>query len=278
MGPELLLLILAGAGLGGIGGSWWIRRAQGAFVAHVQTEWVRAGRIIRRGPVGAISFGARPQGTYTGGVFGALGITDRAVIFDGRRSDRRNVAIPLTAIRWVGLTTIPVWAGRVAVHKRALAIHFEGPDGWRVGTFVADILDDLAQWVSQETGLPVHDAGAERADFGPARAARLVQDVYGDWSMDREGDLYLAPDRLLFAWRSAISLDDIQRLDVISAGGLEALNPLSADVLRVEYRTADGEIDAAGFRVRRAARWADAIARRSARRLPVTQGRKKKPG
>ena len=67
MGTELLLLLLAGAGIGGIGGALWARRAQDAFLGRVRTEWVRAGRIIRFGPVGAVSFGTRPRAAYTGG-------------------------------------------------------------------------------------------------------------------------------------------------------------------------------------------------------------------
>jgi len=276
MAAELLFLILAGAGISGLGGALWARRTQQAHVGRVRTDWVRAGRIIRYGPVGAISFGTRPRGTYTGGAFGALGIADKTLVFDGHRSNRHDVTIRLDALRWIGLTTISVWAGRVAARRRALALHYEGPDEWRVATFVTDAPEDIAQALGRETGLLVRDTGSERADYGPARATRLIQDVYGEWSTDREDELYLAPDRLLFAWRSAIALDDIQRLDVIDAGGLDALNPLSAGLLRVEYRAADGAIDTVGFRVRRAAGWADAIAERSASGLPVVQGRKKK--
>lgn len=277
MAAELLFLILAGAGISGLGGALWAQRAQKAHVGRVRTDWVRAGRIIRYGPVGAISFGTRPRGTYTGGAFGALGITDRTLVFDGHRTNRHDVTIRLDALRWIGLTTISVWAGRVAARRRALALHYEGPDEWRVATFVTDAPEDIAQVLGRETGLLVRDTGSERADYGPARATRLLQDVYGEWSTDREDELYLAPDRLVFAWRSAIALDDIQRLDVIDAGGLDALNPLSAGLLRVEYRAADGAIETVGFRVRRAAAWADAIAERSASGLPVVQGRKKKP-
>jgi hypothetical protein len=277
MAAELLLLLLAGAGISGIGGALWARRTQQAHVGHVRTDWVRAGRIIRYGPVGAISFGTRPRRTYTGGVFGALGITDQALVFDGHRSNRHDASIRLSTIRWAGLTTVPVAVGRISASKHALALHYEGSDGWRVATFVTEAPEAIAQAVSRETGLPARDTGSERADFGPVRATRLFQDVYGDWSTDREDELYLAPDRLLFAWRDAIPLDDIQRLDVIDAGRLDALNPLSSGLLRVEYRAPDDTIDVVGFRVRRGAQWADAIAERSASGLPVVQGRKKKP-
>lgn len=276
MGTELLLLLLAGAGIGGIGGALWARRAQDTFLGRVRTEWVRAGRIIRFGPVGAVSFGTRPRAAYTGGAFGALGITDRSLVFDGHRSNRHNATIPLASLRWIGLATLPVWTGRISARKRVLALHFEGSDGWRVATFVTDAPEDIAQALEAETGLPARDTGSARADFGPGRATRLFQDVYGDWSEDREDDLYLAPDRLLFGWRSAIPLDDIQRLNVLHRGGLDALRPLASGLLRIEYRAAEGAIETVGFKVRRPAEWADAIAEHSASGLPVGQGRKKK--
>jgi len=122
----------------------------------------------------------------------------------------------------------------------------------------------------------LRDAGSGREDFGPARALRMHEDVYGEWHADREDQLYLAPDRLLFGWRSAIPLDDIQRLNVLHRGGLDALRPLASGLLRIEYRAAEGAIETVGFKVRRPAEWADAIAEHSASGLPVGQGRKKK--
>lgn len=274
MGPELIALILGGLGLSGLSAAWWLRRAGRDHVRRVQTGWVRAGQIVRWGPVSAVSFGHRPRRTYTRGVFGALGITGERVVFDGRRSTRFDTALPLDAVRWIGLETIPVVITRHLLPQRVLALHTSGADGWRVSVFALDDPFELAEQVAALTGLPVHDAGSQREDFGPMEAERAFQDVYGEWSPDRADALYLAPDRLLFGWRDAIPLDRVQRLDALRRGG--AWNPLAAGLLRVEHESAERERAVVGFVVRGAERWAEAIQRRIDTPVPVFAGRKQK--
>lgn len=280
MGPELILLVAGVAGAGGLGRLWWVRRAQRRHVIRVRTEWVRAGLIVRFGPVGAVCFGTVPRRTYAPGVFGALGIAHGRLVFDGHDSAAANMRVPLDAIRRLGLTTISVLVGRVPVSRRALAIHFDSPDGWRVATVAADAPQAIAQALGDECGLPIHDSGAARDDYGPARSMRLFQDIYGEWSPDREADLYLAPDRLLFNWRDPIPLTAIRRLDVYSRGGLDELRPWREDLLRIEYGTPDdapdGGYDTVGFGLRGASDWADAIVQRTDVPLTVHAGRKKK--
>jgi hypothetical protein len=273
MTPELLVLLFGALGVSGAGGVWWLYRAQRRHVVRVQTDWVRAGQIVRYGPVGASCYGQRPRGLYNQEVFGALGITDGRFVFTGHRSSRFDASIPLGSIHRIGLTTLPVQAGTLSTRKRALAVHYDSPDGWRVGIFVTKELAEVAQALAEESGLPIHDSGGERDDYGPAHATRMAEDVYGDWTPDREGDLYLAPDRLLFNWRDPILLDGIRRLDVIAR---RSFNPLAPDLLRVEHGTADGKPHVTGFVVRRARRWAEAILRRTDVPLDVHLGRKTK--
>ncbi|HVO70259.1 MAG TPA: hypothetical protein VMT24_09445 [Aggregatilineaceae bacterium] len=271
--PELLVLLVGALGASGAGRMWWLYRAQRRYVASVQTEWVRAGQIVHYGPVAASCLGQRPSAVYSRDVFGALGITDGRLVFSGRRSSRFDASIPLASIHRIGLTTLPVQAGTLSTRKRALAVHYDSPDGWRVGVFVTKEPPEIAQALANESGLPVHDSGGERDDCGPAHATRMLEDVYGDWTPDRDGVLYLAPDRLLFNWRDPILLDDIRRLDVVTK---RSVNPLAPDLLRVEHETADGEPHVTGFVVRRARRWAEAILRRTDVPLDVHLGRKAK--
>lgn len=274
-----LLLALAGAlGLGGLSGLWLTRRAQRAHIIDTRTAWVRAGQRVRFGPVGVVCFAHPPQTTYTRGLFGALGITEGQLVFEGHRDHRADLRLPLTHIQRIGLCSVAVRAGRTASRKRALSIHHQGPDGWRVTTIISDDPQDSAAALSDACDLPVHDSGITRDDFGPADTTRMAQDVYGDWSPDRDGVLYLAPDRLLFNWRDAIPLDTIERLDVLTRGTWHDRLPLAEALLRVERTAPDGARAVTGFVLRRADDWASAIQQRISAPIAVQAGRKKKDG
>jgi hypothetical protein len=270
MSPELLLLIVGALGLGGVRALWG-RRGQDAHVIHVRTEWVRAGQIVRYGPVGAMCCGNRPHKSHGKGVFGALGLTDGKLVFVGHRSTRYNVSIPFDLMHWIGLHTLNGGAG-----ARAIIVHYQSPSGWYVYTFTTDAPVEFGQALSRHSGLPLHDADAIREDFGPARATRMIQDIYGQWQPEYEIELYLAPGRLLFGWKSPILLERITRLDVLTKGGLEDLNPFSEDLLRIEYETPDGARETIGFVVRNAHKWAEAISRHTDAPLVIHAGRKKK--
>jgi hypothetical protein len=277
--PELFLLSVGALGMSGLGAAWWMRRAQRNHVIRVQTAWVHAGQIVLYGPVGAVCLGNRPRHVYGGGVFGALGITDGRLVFDGHRNNTANVSVSFDRIRHIGLTTVPVLAGKLYAQRRALTVHYASPDGWRVATFLTETPVELAQELGDEGKLPVYDSGSAREDFGPARAMRMFQDLYGEWRADRRGDLYLAPDRLLFAWRDEIPLAAIRRLDVYRQGGrLHDLSPFSRDLLRIEYGESGDDFRTVGFVVRHADRWTDAIQHRASTPLDVHAGRKKKNG
>lgn len=278
MSPELLALLLGTLGLSGVSGIalWRERRAQQRHVIETRTGWVRAGRVIRYGPVGAISYGTRPQRVYQHGVPGAVGLTDRALVFDGRRDRSCDVSVAYESVRWIALQTIAA-AGRGRSREvRALLVHYQSAETWHVASYVLDDPHELAAQLAQQTGLPLEDSGPDRADYGPADASRARQDVYGVWHPDRDGALYLAPDRLVFDWRDAIPLGAITRLDVITRAGLAERLPFSDDLLRVEYTDADDERQTVGLVMRHADRWADAISRRRRAPLIVHTGRKRK--
>ena len=273
MTPELLLLGLGVLGAGGLSSVLWTQqRARRDHLMRVQTEWMRAGQIVRFGPVGATCYGHLPQRLYRAGFFGALGLADGGLVFTGHRSRRFDASLPIENIQRISLTTIRRQAGRSVVRQRALAVHYDSTDGWRVATFTTSALHDFAQGLGEESGLPVHDTGGECDGFGPARATRMVEDIYGEWLQDRADDLYLAPDRLLFGWREAIPLANVRRLDVFSKTRFRLF---SDDLLRVEYETPEGEIASVGFTCS-ASKWAGAIVRGAGVPLAVYAGRKKK--
>lgn len=251
------------------GGWWWQRRRRRAHVIRVRTAWVRTGLVVRYGPVGVVCHGLRPRCTYGRGVSGAAGIAGDALTFEGQGRSAFNMRVALEQVQRLSLVTIALPASRRA---RALAVHYDSPDGWRVATFSGQDIPELAGALSGACALPLHDAGEGRDDFGPARATRMIQDIYGEWTPEREGALYLAPDRLLFEWREAMPLAAMARLDVYHGGGGRRAGAL----LRVEYAAPDGAHQAAGFLVDHAGRWAEAIVRRADLPLAVHEGRKRK--
>ncbi|MEP0762114.1 MAG: hypothetical protein HRF48_05180, partial [Chloroflexota bacterium] len=210
------------------GGWWWQRRRRRAHVIRVRTAWVRTGLVVRYGPVGVVCHGLRPRCTYGRGVSGAAGIAGDALAFEGQGRSAFNMRVALEQVQRLSLVTIALPASRRA---RALAVHYDSPDGWRVATFSGRDIPELAGALSGACALPLHDAGEGRDDFGPARATRMIQDIYGEWTPEREGALYLAPDRLLFEWREAMPLAAMARLDVYHGGGGRRAGAL----LRVEY-------------------------------------------
>lgn len=272
-----LLLALAGAlGLGGLSGLWLTRRAQRAHIIDTRTAWVRAGQRVRFGPVGVVCFAHPPQAICTRGLFGALGITEGQLVFEGHRAHRADLRLPLNHIQRIGLCRVTLRTGRTTRRKRALRVYAAGPNGWRVTTILSDNPQDIAAALSAACALPVHDSGTARDDFGPADTTRMIQDVYGDWFPDRDGVLYLAPDRLLFNWRDAIPLATIERLDVLARDTWRDRFPLAEALLRIEHTAPDGARNVAGFVLRHAEDWASAIQQRISAPIPVQAGRKKK--
>jgi hypothetical protein len=271
-GIELAALIIVGSGVGGMG--WWIiRRRHQLFARRTQSHWVYEGRIVRYGPVDAVWLGQRPKKMFNPGRWGVFGITGDQVVF-ASPNGRADFQVALANVRQIHLPTVSVWVGKTAARYRALAVHYEDGGEWWVAILtLGSATQEAAQTLARLCDLPVIGAEAARSDFGPVKAARLTQDIYGEWQADQRGVLYLAADRLLFDWRDAILLSQVERLDVLPS---MSRRPFAADLLRVEYVTPVGDHAVCGFAVRRAGQWARAIAHHRDQPLPVWTGRKKK--
>lgn len=252
---------------------WWPgQRALAKFVRHTQTEWVRAGRVIHWGPVSASCTMSLP-GWSGGKVNGALALVDGGLEFAGRHATVCDRYVPFEAVRSVALRRAYRWRAGA----RRLAVHAERSGRWQVAVFALDGAISLAEALSARTGCPLQDAGSGREDFGPALALRVREDIYGEWHADREDQLYLAPDRLLFGWRDAIPLESIEQISVLeyAPGEVRRREPSRGELLRIMQRLDEETYDVVGFRLARATPWAEAIAVASGGSLEI--GRKKKP-
>jgi hypothetical protein len=217
---------------------------------------------------------------------------DKHLVFIGRRRyDEEWVPeewIPFDQIRWLGTRYVSGQEGHSGIKRDALIVHYEQRGFWHVGAWFSVQQNDLIKALSVETGLPVIKYFGEREDYGPAPAARQIEDVYGRWHPFREGghlpsvdadqgELYLAPDRLLFNRRHPIHLAQVRRVDVFEPGGVLAeLDPFHEDLLRIEYETPDQQHAVIGFLVRGGDRWASAIRTRTSVPYEHHRGRKKK--
>jgi hypothetical protein len=289
-----------------IGGSLlliWYLVAEGdrqqSHIDIVRADWARQKRMIHFSPVPAtyyVGFGLQWPRSY----FGALGLVDKNLVFIGlRRYEEEWVPeerIPFDQIRWIGTHYITGQKGRSAVNQDALIVHYERGGFWHMAAWVADQQQHLARTLSAETGLPVLRYFGEREDYGPAHAARLIEDVYGRWhpfcdgtypsdpdgkSAERldadPGELYLAPDRLLFNRRDPIHLAQVRRVDLFEPGGVLAeLNPFHEDLLRIEYESLEQQHKVIGLLVRGGQGWASAIHTLTSVPYEHHRGRKKK--
>jgi hypothetical protein len=268
---DVLGLLLLGGAVG-IGGAVVAReqRARRNFVTGVRTEWTRSGQIVRYGPVGAFYYGSRPQRKYFNRAYGALGITRNSLVFEGHRKWTGNILIRIKAIRWIGVRIIMPHTSGAA---QALIIHSNDFNRWSVHIFTPDQFTDIAEELSRYAELPLHQLGTEREDYGSARAQRMIQDIYGEWSGESNGELYLAPDRLLFDWEDAVLLSQIREIGAFVKGGL---NPFATDLLRIEYESPDSGLHTVGFLMRDADQWAEVIQSHTGAPLNIQAGRKKK--
>jgi hypothetical protein len=283
-----------------------MKRRRG-HVARVEDEWRRAGRDIRLPPVRAKYYGSEPPKVYDWRhTSGALGLVDGQMIFVPR-DDRPGLMIPFERICWIGTRAITIREGwgksQRQVSREALIVHYEGDDEWTgqprycVAAFLTKARIEIAGALSAETGLTYH-VSEPREDFGPERATRLRQDIYGQWSPAprsprylsvfapadlpsdwlSQGDLYLAPDRLLFDYQDPIYLAQIRRLEVYHKGVLGRLNPFDDELLRIEYATPEGENRVTGYALRQGEAFGQAIHDFTGAPWEVHTGRKKKAG
>ncbi|HEX3052543.1 MAG TPA: hypothetical protein VHP83_17915 [Aggregatilineaceae bacterium] len=219
---------------------WW--REQ--YINRTRTDWTRAGYRIQRGPLAADCTGHRPP--YHRRVFGVIGLVDQHLVFAGQRQPRDDTHIPLEAIR------------RIEMQPAALLVYHAENGAWWISQFYMREAEPFAHDLRHLIDLPVHPI----CTYGPSRALRLVQDVYGDWHPDRADVLFLGAGALFFGWQPIMTLDQMQRVDVYPQR------------LRIDY-TADDEFQTVGFDLAHPQRWADAISRRA--EIPLHSGRKKNP-
>ena len=245
-------------------------------VRQTRNRWLADGRRIQYGPVGSgvASLRARAHDTYVS-LFGVVGLVDGRLEYAGIFGPEINISVPFDDIHWIGLKLVAV---RDDPKKNGyqVKVHFEGPDGHHAYTFNTRHWRDFAAALHEHTGLPLHDMGRKGEELYPVQAARMSQNIYGQWQSDFTDKLYLAPDRVLFAWQNPILLDDIRQIEVYDKESpLEAVNPFAKDMLRIDYEV-DGTQHTVGFEMSGAQRWAEALADRSGAPLTVHRGRKKK--
>ena len=272
--PELLARTV------GAGSELWnaaTRRALRSHVIAVRTAWIRAGHTIHVEPVVAVGFGCQPRKHYTSGINGALGLAGDVVRFSGQGRGGADLALPLDQIRWMGVRPVPVGGRRTA---RGLVIHRQNADRWEVCVFLVPDMAAIAHALAERCGIPLNDRGTPE-DFGPDKALRMRQDIYGEWQPDYAAPLYLAPGSLWFDMRHAIPLEAITRIDVYP----HRIDQRENYLLRLEYEipaenTADdaeeNEFEVVGFVLPNPEAWSDAIQRRTDALLDIYHRREKR--
>jgi hypothetical protein len=251
----------------------------------IEKRWSEQGWPIHHKPVKVGYCGSEPHEaqqlvTQESGV---LGVAGQRVIF-ARPHDPCAKFIELRALLWIGAVTFPPTS--------LLVLHHEYEGRYLVSTFIlrTDLIGPLLGAISQHSGLTPHQLENQRESFGPFTAQRMAQDVYGQWqpfaaddALDQSGgraaslggELFLAPDRLVYNGRTAIYLAQIRQVELYGQDGLQKLNPLNEELLRIEYEQNDQHC-AAGFLVRFGREWAEALHARLNIPVEVHEGRKKK--
>ncbi len=246
-----------------------------AHLRRLKQGWEAAKRRIQFGPVGAGMSTLRSRQKDSHGVtFGALAIVDGQLIYTGTFGHLYNVAVPADHIHWIGLQKV-----NPSRTISRVIVHFEGPGGWQVYTFHPRSWRAFADALGAVTGLALQEApplAEALRGLQPVQATRMTQNVYGQWQPDFSDTLYLAPDRLLFAWQNPIMLGEIRELDFYDRPGfLDTLNPFAPDLLRITWER-DGANHVTAYQWGSARTWGEALADRCGVALRVHQGRKKK--
>jgi hypothetical protein len=188
---------------------------------------------------------------------GAIGIVDNAVIFAGESSAGFELAIPLDQIRWMG-------------HEGTTLIT-EDRDRWHVHQFG---FEASHVWIQAMDSAGVVRIPAQT--LGPLDVLRLRQDIYGRWERDYTMTLYLLPDRLLVNWHTALMIDQIRAVMVLSAVTGSGLRHSS--LLRIEYADASDTRHTIGFAIghNEVGQWGRALAERAGVPFEWERARKKK--
>jgi hypothetical protein len=226
-------------------------------LARVRSRWTAAGRVIHAGPILAAYKGDVTNTKDVNFEPGAIGIVDDVVLFVRESSAGFEVTIPLDQIRWMDSESTALITGdrdRWHIHQFGLT----DPDAW----FQA--LDHVGV------------AHIPARTFGPCKALRLRQNIYGRWARDYTLTLYLMPDRLLVNWQTAITVDQIRAVMVFPAViGIGFGRPA---LLRIEYEDTGGTRRTVGFAMTRdeALEWGTTLADRAGVSFESAWGPKKK--
>jgi hypothetical protein len=261
-----------------------LQSSRSTVLSWAERQWRLTGEPIHFGPVGAACYGTEPTRSYRQreGHYGAVGIVGEYFVFSTRNYER--FMVPLASIIWIGLREITVARGKGTREVTALMVHGEYQRDWFVFALSSGEISDISQQLSARCNLPVKDFGGLSESRGPTTVTRVTQDIYGEWHEEDYGQLFLAPDRLLFGmrdwWGHTLLLAQIREIGAFSRGGiLNSLNPFAEDLLRIAFQpTPDGKPQVIGFLMRDADDWAEAIQARSPARITVHAGRKKKVG
>ena len=125
-----LLLIVVGVALA------WDLLAQRRHIARTASAWTQAGQSVQAGPLGTICRGDRLARVPSNRAFGMLAVVDGRLVFAGHRTDALDRAVPLEAVRWIGLRTRVKTAWNRRIETPELVIHSEETDGWHVTAFI----------------------------------------------------------------------------------------------------------------------------------------------
>jgi hypothetical protein len=237
---------------------------------RMQTLW--SGNL-QWGPSGAYCYGLYPKAHYTTSsrrYYGTLALVDSKLQFVGYRKHDWDINIPFDQILGLGARSLPLHKKNRTSYQDSLQVHVEQNGEWRVYIFTVDSPKDIIREIQVGRTIPVEPAMKELTEMEVVTQAN--QDVYGQWHEAQKGELYIAPDRLVFNWRSLILFEQIRQVGLIDRGGL---NPFSKDLVRIEYED-QGQTRVIGFLLHMADDWANTFYLYSG--IPVSMGRKKKEG
>lgn len=251
---------------------------QFVFVRRISARWRVKYHEIQFEPVGVWVSSLRHRRKRARGTFGALALVDNHLVYKGKNNDLFDIAVPLESIQCVGLRITGLFDPATPVHTK-LRVEFQSPNGLRVFTFNLWRSRSL-ETLAAQIGLPIHQLDPWPQELAPTNATRMMQDIYGQWHVDFSDNLYLAPDRLVFAWQDVIMLADIRALALYDKpGALDMLKPFAHGLLRIEYcANVDLPPQTVGFELVDARTWGERIAARSGVSLTIHAGQKKMSG
>jgi hypothetical protein len=214
--------------------AWLERRARNAAdknVDRTRQHWQRTRRMIRFGPVRADYYGDQPDNLRREKPdHGVLGVIENWLVFEG--TIYPDIRVPLDHLRWLGESNA------FLTQENVFCCTCELESGWRMYTFGVDDAKTVMHTLRNKTRVPL----AGHLDFGPVKAMRHSQDIYGHWSYEFTTILYLIPDHLLADWRTAVRLDRVRALAVLPFGPLG-----NSALLRIESRSEGSDPKVSGY-------------------------------